>query len=33
MYANAGAIISNLCQLTHGKPGNVCSAFPKAITS
>lgn len=31
--ANAGAIISNLCHLTHGKPGNVCSAFPKPLRS
>ena len=30
--ADAGAIVSDLCQLTGGKPGNVCSAFPSAIT-
>ncbi len=33
IYADAGAIVSNLCQLTHGKPGNVCSAFPKPLQS
>jgi hypothetical protein len=31
--ADAGAIISNLCQLTGGRPGNVCSAFPNRIQS
>lgn len=31
--ADAGAIVSNLCQLTHGKPGNVCSAFSKPLRS
>jgi hypothetical protein len=30
--ANAGAIVSDLCQLTDGKPGNVCTTFPKPIT-
>ena len=32
VQADAGAIISELCQVTGGKPGNVCSLFPHAIT-
>jgi thiol-disulfide isomerase/thioredoxin len=33
IYANAGAIISDICHMTGGKPGNVCSEFPTPITS
>ena len=31
--ATAGVMISAICQMTGGKPGTVCSSFPKAITS
>jgi thiol-disulfide isomerase/thioredoxin len=33
VYFNAGAIVSDICAMTGGKPGNVCKAFPKPITS
>jgi thiol-disulfide isomerase/thioredoxin len=32
VYFNAGAIVSDICAMTGGQPGNVCSAFPKPIT-
>jgi hypothetical protein len=31
--ADAGVLVSMLCRMTGGKPGNVCSLFPKPITS
>jgi len=33
IYANAGAIVSNICKMTDGKPGSVCKYFPKPINS
>lgn len=32
VYANAGSIVSEICQMTGGKPGSVCKYFPKPIT-
>jgi hypothetical protein len=31
--ADAGVLVSMICKMTGGKPGNVCSSFPKPITS
>ncbi|MHB1929255.1 MAG: DUF929 family protein [Acidimicrobiales bacterium] len=31
--ANAGMIISNICKITGGRPGNVCHLFPKPVQS
>jgi thiol-disulfide isomerase/thioredoxin len=32
VIADAGVIVSDICAMTGGKPGNVCSLFPKPIT-
>jgi thiol-disulfide isomerase/thioredoxin len=32
VMADAGVIVSDICAMTGGKPGNVCSLFPKPIT-
>jgi thiol-disulfide isomerase/thioredoxin len=32
VYWNAGVIVSHLCSMTNGQPGNVCKYFPKPIT-
>jgi len=31
IQATAGAIVSRLCNLTHGQPGNVCRSFPAVV--
>jgi thiol-disulfide isomerase/thioredoxin len=33
VVADAGVIVSDICAMTGGKPANVCSLFPKPITS
>ena len=32
VQADAGAIVSDICHMTGGKPANVCSAFPTPLT-
>ena len=31
MDANAGMLISNICKITQGRPGNVCKLFPTPV--
>lgn len=33
VVADAGVIVSDICRMTGGQPGSVCSLFPKPITS